>query len=94
MSEKKTDKNVPFEQLLEKLETIVAQLESGDLGLEESMKKFEDGMKLAAACRDRLGKTEKKIEMLVRKSGADTPEWKPVTDDDDDAETDPELPLR
>ena len=45
---------VTFEEPLKKLETIVAQLERGDLQLEESMKLFEEGMRLSAECKKQL----------------------------------------
>jgi exodeoxyribonuclease VII small subunit len=55
-----------FEQSMEHLEKIVSELESGDLSLEESIKKFEEGMKLSRLCSQTLDETEKKIIMLVK----------------------------
>lgn len=55
-----------FEQSLEHLEKIVSELESGDLTLEESIKKFEEGMKLSKTCSQILDETEKKIVMLIK----------------------------
>ncbi|MBU1172121.1 MAG: exodeoxyribonuclease VII small subunit [Proteobacteria bacterium] len=57
-----------FEQSLELLEKIVSELESGDLPLEESIKKFEEGMKLSKLCSQILDETEKKIVMLVKET--------------------------
>lgn len=57
-----------FEQSLEQLEKIVAELESGDLTLEESLKKFEEGVKLSHLCSQILDETEKKIVMLVKEN--------------------------
>lgn len=57
-----------FEQSLELLEKIVSELESGDLSLEESIKKFEEGMKLSKTCSQILDETEKKIVMLISES--------------------------
>lgn len=51
---------------MEHLEKIVSELESGDLSLEESIKKFEEGMKLSRMCSQTLDETEKKIIMLVK----------------------------
>lgn len=51
---------------MEHLEKIVSELESGDLPLEESIKKFEEGMKLSRLCSQILDETEKKIIMLVK----------------------------
>jgi exodeoxyribonuclease VII small subunit len=55
-----------FEDSLKQLETIVARLERGDLPLEESIKLFEEGMELSAACKDHLEKAEGKVQMLMR----------------------------
>jgi len=50
-----------FEKDLKKLEEIVAKLEDGDVQLEESMKLFEEGVKLSRLCSERLDKAEKKL---------------------------------
>ncbi|HTV65783.1 MAG TPA: exodeoxyribonuclease VII small subunit [Bryocella sp.] len=55
-----------FEESLTKLEEIVAQLERGDLALEESIRLFEEGTRLAAACRKQLEDAEGKVELLVK----------------------------
>jgi len=55
-----------FEDSLKKLETIVAQLEEGDLALEESLKLFEEGVSLSAACKQELDAAEGKVQMLVK----------------------------
>jgi len=55
-----------FEKDLKKLEEIVAKLEDGDVQLEESMKLFEEGVKLSRLCSERLDKAEKKIEILTK----------------------------
>lgn len=55
-----------FEQTLEKLETIVKELEGGELGLDKSIKKFEDGLKMYQECRDLLKDAEKKISILTQ----------------------------
>lgn len=57
-----------FETSLNELEKIVKQLESGDLPLEESLKLFETGVKLARECRQRLANAEKKIEVLLKEA--------------------------
>ncbi len=61
MAKKKT-----FEQALNELEEIVKQMESGDLALEDAVKKYESGIKQSRYCLDLLDKTEKKIEILNR----------------------------
>jgi exodeoxyribonuclease VII small subunit len=55
-----------FEDSLKKLETIVAQLEEGDLALDESLKLFEEGVSLSAACKQELDAAEGKVQMLVK----------------------------
>jgi exodeoxyribonuclease VII small subunit len=59
-------KGEKFETSLEKLEAIVRKLEEGDLSLEDSLKYFEEGMKLARLCETRLTEAQKKIEILVK----------------------------
>jgi exodeoxyribonuclease VII small subunit len=64
MAEKK------FEAALTRLEEIVRSLESGELGLEQSLKLFEEGVKLARVCNTRLEEAERKVEILLKdKSG-------------------------
>lgn len=55
-----------FEESLKKLENIVAQLEQGDLALEDSIKLFEKGVGLSAACKQELDDAEGKVQMLVK----------------------------
>jgi exodeoxyribonuclease VII small subunit len=55
-----------FEESLKKLEHIVAQLEQGDLALEESLKLFEEGVGLSATCKKELDAAEGKVQMLVK----------------------------
>jgi exodeoxyribonuclease VII small subunit len=60
-----------FEESLKQLETIVAQLERGDLPLEDSIRIFEEGMRLSAECKKQLEEAEGKVEILVkRRNGA------------------------
>ena len=55
-----------FEESLRKLESIVDQLEEGDLALEDSLKLFEEGVSLSAACKKELDAAEGKVQMLVK----------------------------
>jgi len=55
-----------FEDSLKELENIVTQLEQGDLALEDSIKLFEKGVGLSAACKQELDDAEGKVQMLVR----------------------------
>ena len=59
-------KNKNFETSLGELETIVRRLEEGDLPLEESLKLFEDGVKLSRECQERLSSAERRIEVLLK----------------------------
>ena len=57
--------NKDFETSLKKLEKIVSDLENGELPLEESIKTFEEGVKLTKHCQNLLSKAEIKIQKLV-----------------------------
>src|ERR671938_2089058 len=71
-----------FESSLAALEKIVRQLERGDLPLEESLKLFEEGVRLSRQCQERLNQAERRIELLLRDS-----EGRPVLSAfDEDAE--------
>lgn len=58
-----------FEESMGKLEQIASQLEKGDLTLEESLIKFEEGMKLSKKCNEIIESAEKKITILLQKDG-------------------------
>jgi exodeoxyribonuclease VII small subunit len=60
------EKKQTFETSLQELEKIVRKLEDGDLSLEESLKLFEDGVKLSRECQERLNQAERRIEILVK----------------------------
>lgn len=55
-----------FEKALEELEAIVEELEKGNLPLEESLKKFERGIKLARFCDKKLKEAQKRILVLTK----------------------------
>ncbi len=57
-----------FEKAMEQLEKIVETMESGTLSLEQSLKKFEEGMKLSQYCSQKLDETEQKISLILEKS--------------------------
>jgi exodeoxyribonuclease VII small subunit len=59
-------KNQTFESSLGELEKIVRQLEDGDLSLEESLKLFENGVRLSRECQERLNAAERRIEILLK----------------------------
>ena len=57
-----------FEESVNELEQIVTQLEEGDLALEDSLKLFEDGVRLSRECRERLTAAERRIEVLMKEA--------------------------
>jgi len=61
-------KEVNFENDLEQLEKIVAALEEGGLSLDDSLKRFEEGIRLSRACEKTLSEAEKRIEILLKNS--------------------------
>lgn len=60
------EENKSFEEKMKKLEEIATELEKGDLDLDNSVAKFEEGMKLSKECSEMLEKAEKKITMLIK----------------------------
>ena len=58
-------KEIKFEEAIQKLEEIAKELESGTLGLDESVEKFEEGMKLSKTCTKMLNEEEKRINILI-----------------------------
>lgn len=58
-----------FEDNMEKLENIVTELEKGDLNLDDSITKFEEGIKISKECNKILEDAEKKITILLEKDG-------------------------
>jgi exodeoxyribonuclease VII small subunit len=70
----KEQKDMTFEQALDRLETIVQEMESGTMDLEKMMQHFEEGNTLAKFCSTKLNEVERKIELLVKKGGQVTTE--------------------
>lgn len=62
----KAKEETSFEKNLESLESIVAALEEGGLSLDDALKQFESGIKLARRCEKALSEAEKKIEILTQ----------------------------
>ncbi|MBD5098860.1 MAG: exodeoxyribonuclease VII small subunit [Clostridiales bacterium] len=58
-------KKQSFEESMARLEAIVAQLEKGECGLDQSLKLFEEGAKLAGTCEELLDKAEQKVNLLL-----------------------------
>lgn len=59
-----------FEEALDRLEEIVKMLEKGEMGLEDSLKAFEEGIMLSRFCMRILNEAERKVEMLLRDEGS------------------------
>ena len=55
-----------FETALKKLEDVVKKLEGGELSLDDSLKAFEEGVKQAAFCSNKLNEAEKRVELLLK----------------------------
>lgn len=58
-----------FEENLSRLEEIVRKMESGDLSLEDSLKAFEEGIKLSRLCAKKLDESERRVEVLLKQEG-------------------------
>jgi exodeoxyribonuclease VII small subunit len=58
-----------FENALARLEQITDELESGDLGLEKSLEKFNEGMTLVQFCNSKLDEAKSQVELLLKKDG-------------------------
>lgn len=78
------EKPQTFEESMQQLEQIVAAIESGQIGLEESLAKYEQGMTLVKRCRDILDKAEKRIEVLSQ--SGNTLKAEPLDHDEPDPE--------
>ncbi len=64
-------KDLPFEEALKKLESIVDAMESGDLPLEALLSQFEEGTKLIKTCQAKLEEAEVKISKLEKSAGGE-----------------------
>ncbi|MBY6197586.1 exodeoxyribonuclease VII small subunit [Vibrio hangzhouensis] len=63
----KKPENMSFEATVDELDTLVEQLENGDLALDEALKKFERGIALARAGQQKLTEAEQKVSILLAK---------------------------
>ncbi len=77
-------KEISFESALKKLENIVENLENGDLSLEDALKQYEEGVRMADLCTKRLTEAEKKVEVLMKTNPA---KFKTVPFDDKSTDT-------
>lgn len=63
------EKEINFEEAMKRLELIAQELEKGDLDLDQSVKKFEEGMALSKKCNEILQEAEKRITILIQEDG-------------------------
>ena len=77
MSEKKAEPK-SIEEIFERLESIISDLESGDIPLDKSLTLFEEGMTLAETCRVQLNAAEQKVQELMKDKGG-------LVDEEDDS---------
>lgn len=66
--------DISFEEALTRLETVVKKLESGELSLDDSLKHFQEGIRLSRVCREILAEVEYKVDYLLREEGFGEPE--------------------
>ena len=75
MSARSAKKERSFEEAMERLEAIVSEIESDELGLEKQFELFQEGMTLARFCDAKLKEVQKSVELVLKESGE---EWKTV----------------
>jgi len=80
--EKKSNKPPTFEEALGQVERIVESLEQGDLGLEESLAAYEQGVKRLKRCQEILAKAERRIAVLSGKDAQGNPVTRPLEPDE------------
>jgi exodeoxyribonuclease VII small subunit len=78
-----SETTLTFEAAMSRLEKIVAELESGKLSLEDSLKKFEEGITLGKTCREFLDRADVRIRTLTVEAGGQVAESNAETDDVD-----------
>jgi exodeoxyribonuclease VII small subunit len=69
MVAKSKAKTIDFEQALNELEGLVSKMEAGDLSLEQSLKAFEEGVKLTRECQAQLAEAEQRVRKLMEEDG-------------------------
>lgn len=76
--------SAPYERLVEELDVVVRDLESGQLSLEESLRAFEKGVRLAKAAEQQLDRAEHRVEVLLQEGRSETlPDLSTEGDDED-----------
>lgn len=64
-----TDDKHSFEASMQRLETLVSQMEEGKLSIEESLQAFEEGIRLTRQCQQTLEQAEQKVKLLTEEAG-------------------------
>ena len=82
-----------FEEALKRLEKIVGELENGSLSLDESLEKYEEGIRLSKACSKKLEAARKKVEILLKAEDGSV-ELKPFDERIAEEEAKPETSLK
>jgi exodeoxyribonuclease VII small subunit len=72
-----SDGKVTFEVAFDQLQVAVRKLESGELSLDESLKQFEEGVKLTRVCQEYLSAAEQRVELLAQASADGNVDLKP-----------------
>ena len=85
--EKGKEKELKFEDGLKRLEEIVAKLESGNLSLDDSLKLFEEGVKLVRFCNERLAEAQQKVELLTKDQAGNVIGSQPFASENPEEET-------
>jgi len=80
----KDNTSLKFETVMENLQTIVEEMESGDLPLDDLIGRYEEGMKLVKISRDKLAQAEQKIEVLTRTQTNELTSKIPTSSESDD----------
>ena len=83
MKKKPVGTELKFEEALKRLETIVEEMEAGDVSLDDLLKKYEEGTRLSQFCQAKLGEAQQRIELLAKGKGGET---KPFEGDDGDTQ--------
>lgn len=81
-TKKTTDESISFEEALEKLEQVVRQLEDGQLGLSDSLARYEEGVRHLKHCHQALASAERKIELLTSVDENGNAETEPFDDEE------------
>jgi exodeoxyribonuclease VII small subunit len=75
-------KALNFEKSLSELETLIERMEQGELSLEESLKSFEQGIRLTQQCQEALSQAQQRVQLLTQQDGE--PRLAPLAGADDE----------